>query len=285
MFRLADRATRTRDPWRRGAWGVVFAALALGVVAAEQVRGPGLTVTITPDQPARYRWDEPGLTHPAGWREFYFTRAVYSSGGRRFRRQAWATDYPKADRQFLTVLTRLIDIDAYESENAIRLDDPELRRFPFLYALEVGDMALTDEELVGLRSYLDAGGFLMIDDFWGSWQWQNFEMEMQRLFPDRPIVDIPLDHPVFHMVYDIPEIVQVPAVNRAWDGGPTWEQDGYVPAVRGIFDDDGRLIVGINWNTDLGDAWEWAEDPYYPLKYSTFAFEMGVNFVVYAMSH
>lgn len=107
---------------------------------------------------------------------------------------------------------------------------------------------------------------------------------MRRVFPNRTIVDIPPDHPVFHAFYDIKEIIQVPNVHQA-DGGPTWEYDGRVPHVRGIFDDEGRLMVLINWNTDLGDAWEWADLPSYPLRYSTYAFEIGINFVIYAMSY
>ena len=97
----------------------------------------------------------------------------------------------------------------------------------------------------------------MIDDFWGTYEWQVFESEILRVFPEYPIVDIPLDHPIFNQVYKIEEIIQVPNLPNA-QGGPTWERDGYYPAVRGIFDDQGRLMVVINWNTDLGDAWEWA---------------------------
>ena len=107
----------------------------------------------------------------------------------------------------------------------------------------------------------------------------------RRLDPDRPIVDLSFQHPVFQMVYPIDSILQVPNVGNGTRGGPTWQADGYTPHVRGIFHPDGRLLVAINFNTDLGDAWEWAENPYYPLKYSTFAFEMGVNMIVYAMSH
>ncbi len=214
-------------------------------------------------------------------REFFFTRAVYNSG---YRWSSWATDYPKADRQFLIILERLIDLDAYEAENAVRLDDPNVRRFPFLYALEVGDMYMSEAEVEGLRDYLLAGGFLMIDDFWGTWEWANFESEIRRVLPEHPIVDIPLDHPIFNTVYNIEEIVQVPSIGNA-QGGPTWERDGYEPQVKGIFDDDGRLMVIINWNTDIGDAWEWAESPYYPLRYSTYAIEITINIIVYAMSH
>lgn len=124
---------------------------------------------------------------------------------------------------------------------------------------------------------------MVVDDFWGSWAWENFEYQMGLVFPDRPIVEVPLDHPVFHAFYDIDEVIQVPNVHQA--AGPTHEYDGKVPHARGIFDDDGRLMVLINWNTDLGDAWEWADNPDYPLRYSTYAFEIGINFVIYGMSH
>ena len=225
----------------------------------------------------------PTLKKPsANAREFFFTRAIYNGGGRRWA--SWATDFPKADRQFLTILDRLVDMDAYEMENAIQLDDPALRRFPFLYALEVGNMYMTQAEVTGLREYLLAGGFLMIDDFWGTYEWQNFEAEIKRALPEYQIVDLPLNHPIFNTVYNIKEIVQVPSIGNA-QGGPTWERDGYDAQVKGIFDETGRLMVVINWNTDIGDAWEWAESPYYPLRYSTYAIEMTVNIIVYAMSH
>lgn len=226
---------------------------------------------------------------PRPGHEFYFTRGIYSDGSRGFYGgERWAIDYPKADIQFLIGLRRLTYVNAFESDNAIALDDPDLRSYPFLYILEVGYMSLTPSEIDGLRSYLLAGGFLVVDDFWGSREWYVFESEMRRVFPDRPIVDIPLDHPIFHVFYDINELVQVPNVRQGqWapHGGPTHERDGYYPHAKGILDEEGRLMVFINWNTDLGDAWEWADDPYYPLRFSTFAYEMGVNFIVYAMSH
>jgi hypothetical protein len=225
---------------------------------------------------------------PPPWRhEFYFTRAIYSSGrgwgwgGR----GSWATDYPKADRQFLVVIKRILGLDAYEYENAVALADPEIRRYPFLYALEVGRMALTQAEVQGLRDYLRAGGFLVIDDFWGTREWEVFEYNMRMVLPGRPIVELPAEHELFHTFFEIDEIRQVPNVRQGRYGGPTWERDGYEPRVLGIFDDDGRLMVVINWNTDLGDAWEWAEDPFYPMEYSNFAYEMGANLIIYAMSH
>ncbi len=221
-------------------------------------------------------------------REFYFSRAIYNGFGRGFFRggRSWATDFPRADRIFLSFIDRLLaNLDAHEEEHPVTLDDPQTRRYPFLYALEVGRMDLTPTEIEGLRDYLLAGGFLVIDDFWGSREWANFEYQMNLVLPGYSIVDLPPDHEIFTSFYDIGEILQVPNVGQGVNGGPTWERDGYVPMVRGIHDENGRLMVVINWNTDLGDAWEWADHPYYPLEYSTFAYEMGVNMIVYAMSH
>jgi len=221
---------------------------------------------------------------------FYWTRAEYTGLGRGGRfggygGRSWTTDYPKADQQLLIVLKSLVRLRAYDWENPVSLADPELRRFPFVYAVEVGHMNLTDDEVEGLRSYLQAGGFLVVDDFWGSREWAIFEANIKRVLPDRAIVDLGPDSPIFSAYYQIDQVVQVPNINNAIRGGPTYEQDGYVPHVRGIFDDEGRLMVVINWNTDMGDAWEWAEDPRYPLKYSSYACEMGANLIVYAMSH
>ena len=217
--------------------------------------------------------------------EFYFTRGIYGGlgGGDDFGPR-WAIDYPKADQQFLVALQRLTIVDALPAEHARDLFQEDLRDFPFVYVLEVGALSLADQDADALRDYLLAGGFLVIDDFWGTHAWRNFEEQMRLVFPDRPIVDVPLDHPVFHAFYDIDKVLQVPNVYQA-RGGPTWEYDGRVPHVRGIFDDEGRLMVLVNWNTDLGDAWEWADQPDYPLRYSTYAYEIGINFVIYAMSY
>ena len=249
-----------------------------------------------PSFSANPQYTEPCLRRvpetPRGY-EYYFTRGVYSGGGRGrgffgrgFGRSGWATDFPKADQQFLIVVTRLANLGAYPCENAVRLEDPELRRYPFVYVLEVGSMRLTDEEVKGLRSYLLAGGFMVVDDFWGDYEWANFEREITRVLPEFPIVNLPLDHDIFKTFYEIERILQVPSINNAWGGPAYYSECGPCrPFAKGIFDAEGRLIVVINGNTDLGDAWEWAEQPQYPLDYSTYAYEMGVNMIVYSMSH
>jgi Domain of unknown function (DUF4159) len=265
----------------------------------------GLMAQQVPQRYRRYRDQEEipaaesrvGLVEPQGTHEFTWTRAIYTGlgrgwggwGGRGSR--SWATDYPKADYQFLVGLKRLIHLDAYDGINPVGLADPDLRRYPLLYSVEVGHWDLTPEEIHGLRDYLDAGGFLICDDFWGSWEWAQFESNMSKVLPGRPIEELPPDHPLFTTYYQIDSILQVPnvrnaeAVARGYPGAHTSEQDGFVPHVLGIFDDHRRLMVVINWNTDLGDAWEWAEDPFYPLVYSTYAWEMAANMIVYGMSH
>ena len=219
---------------------------------------------------------------------FYFTRAAYSDGrfgrGRGRGGGSWSTDYPKADQQFLVVLRRLTNLDALPYEHPVQLDDPELRRYPFIYTVEVGNMELTDAEVTALRSYLLAGGFMVADDFWGDYEWENFAQQMRRVFPEYPIVEIPMDHPVLSAFYDVDEILMVPNVGNARTGRYS-EQGARAAHCRGIFDENGRLMVVVNWNTDIGDAWEWAEQPDYPLQFSTYAYQMGVNFIVYAMSH
>ena len=294
---------RSLTPWTPAAGllaaaGVVtgLAAGSTGVIpdgAGRASVGPGLVASASPDpgslSGASLVGVSPGTQAgpPGVPREFYFSRVAYSGYGRGYygRGRSWAVDFPKADRQFLVVLERLVNLDIYAMEHPVVLDDPGVRRFPFLYALEVGGMALTPPEVDGLRSYLLAGGFLVIDDFWGTREWENFEREIRRVLPEYPIVDLDLEHPLFSSFYDIDEIVQVPGVRQGRRGGPTWERDGYEAQVRGIFDDRGRLMVVINFNTDLGDAWEHADSPYYPLDSSTYAFEVAVNQIVYGMSH
>ncbi len=235
--------------------------------------------------------------------QFYLARAIYNGyrGGGFFggpsdrlgdRGPSWSIDYPNADRVMTRVAARLSNLDACGWEMPVSLADPDLRRYPFLYSLEWGYADLTPAEASGLRGYLEAGGFLMLDDFWGTGEWRNVQYQLGRVLPGRPIVDVPRDHPVFRSYYEIEEeIVQVPNVGNGRDvargipGARTWERDGYEAHLRGIFDDDGRLMVAINWNTDLGDALEWAESPMYPLSYSTFASRLFLNLIIYAMAY
>ena len=227
---------------------------------------------------------------PNPHRNFYFTRGAYSSGMRGFGRGGgWATDFPKADRQFLYVMERTLGWDLFGCENPIALDDPNLRRFPFLYMLEVGRMGLTPPEVEGLRNYLLAGGFVFIDDFWDTSEWANFEREIRQVLPGHSIVEIPDDHLIFRIIYPIEEVLQVPNQGAGATGNPAYYGECYrsacTPTLRGIFADDGRLMVLIAHNTDLGDAWEWAEQPYYPYDRSNYAFSLAFNIIAYSMAY
>lgn len=228
--------------------------------------------------------DEREHEHPRR-HEFYFTRGIYSGvndgddwGPR------WAIDYPAADQHFLTALRRLSGVDAYPNENALPLGGADIREFPFIYVVEAGALNLNEDERQELHDYLVSGGFLVVDDFWGTWAWKTLVGQMQRVFPNRAFQDVPLDHPLFHAYFDIDKLVQVPNVALA-QGSKTYEYDGFVPQARGIFDDNGRLMVLVNWNTDLGDAWEWADSVNYPLHYSNYAYQLGINIVIYAMTY
>ena len=224
--------------------------------------------------------------------EFDFARLIYSGGGFGYR-GSWDVDYPEAEFFFHKGVSRLSRVDmgesgmtAYTGETGvlIQLDDDTLFNYPWLYAVEVGHWQLSDYEAERLREYLLRGGFLMVDDFHGSQEWLVFTDSMNRVFPDRPIVDIEDSHEILHVVYDVDERIQVPGISPIMSGR-TYEQDGIEPHWRGIYDDDERLMVVINHNMDLGDAWEHADDIRYPQEMTTLALHFAVNYVIYAMTH
>ena len=223
--------------------------------------------------------------YPSGDWEFVFARMVYTGIVSRQYIPSWTTDWPKSDRQFVLGIKRLTNIRVAEETVAVSLTNPDLYKYPFIYSVECGYWSLTDDEIKGLREYLKRGGFLFCDDFWGTYEWEIFRENILKVLPEGRISDIPLSHHIFHCYYDIEELVQVPYIMQALYSTQTYEQDGYFPYCRGIFDENDRLMVMINWNTDLGDAWEHADHPDLPTRYSTYAYKIGINAIVYAMSH
>jgi hypothetical protein len=177
----------------------------------------------------------------------------------------WYTDYPTGDRNLIEILGRVTDIDVAPETRVIPIHHPDLFSYPMIYSAEAGQMVFDDSDANTLREYLTRGGFWMIDDFWGTFEWSNFEQQMKKIFPGRRIVDIPLSHPIFHVFYDIEEKMQVPNIGYAYNPGtPTWEQDGYEPYVRGIFDDNGRLLVFYQSQYGSDGCVRWADDLLYP---------------------
>ncbi len=220
--------------------------------------------------------------------EFAFARLRYPSiasrGGYWGFRSSWATDYPKADRQFVQGVRRLSRIHTRSVEQVVDLDSDEIFKWPWVYAVEVGHWSLTDAQAKKLREYLLRGGFLMTDDFHGTWEWEVFMASMSRVFPDRPVVEIENTDAIFHVLYDLDERFQVPGI-QMFRSGRTYEWDGVEPRWQGIYDDRGRLMVAICHNMDLGDAWEWADYPRYPERYASLAYRIGINYIIYAMTH
>jgi hypothetical protein len=228
--------------------------------------------------------------------EFRFARLAYNDNnaqgfggfGRFGRGESWTTDAPEAEQHLLQGIRRLTRVNtlnpAIDKFIAVRPMDDELFELPFIYAVEVGRWYLDDKEAARLRDYLLRGGFLMVDDFHGSAQWETFMESMRRVFPDREVVDIPDEHEVFHVLYDLDHKVQIPGV-FAMRSGRTYEQDGVVPQWRGVFDDSGRLMVAINHNMDLGDAWELADDPDYPQPLTALAYRFAISYAIYSMTH
>lgn len=221
--------------------------------------------------------------------EFQFVRLAYSVNQYARRggwggRQVWQTDWPDAEQHFLKGVGRLTRVAAARDGRVLTPSDERIFDYPWIYAVEVGYWHLSDRDARTLREYLQRGGFLMVDDFHGTWEWAAFIASMERVFPDRPIVDIPENDEAFHVIYDLDHRIQIPSRMYTYSG-VTWEKDGYTPHWRGIYDDDGRLMVAINFNMDIGDAWEHADWPDYPENMTALAYRFGINYLVYAMTH
>ncbi|MBI1353148.1 MAG: DUF4159 domain-containing protein [Acidobacteria bacterium] len=263
---------------RRRAWSLALLAVAgAGLVWAQRTyRG----IELPPD------FDIPEPEDGAKPAEFVFARLVYSDlyAGQELSERPWHIDSPAAERHFLQGLRRLSNIDARSKEQYVSPADEDFFDYPWLYAVEPGHWDLTAEEVEKLREYLLRGGMLVLDDFHGTVEWENFLRGMRQIFPERPVVEVPPDDEVFHVLYDVEAREQIPGVQMLYTG-QTWEQDGKDPHWRGVYDDDGRLMVLINWNMDLGDAWEHADWPEYPERYTAMAYRMAINYVIYAMTH
>ena len=223
-----------------------------------------------------------------GQSEFHFARLAFGVNGHRFtyrRGEPWLRDWPEAEYHFLQGVRRMTRIDSAGESRHVSLLDEALFDYPVVYAVKVGYWYLDDEEIARLRAYLQRGGFLIVDDFHGPHEWDQFAWSLQKVFPHRPIVDVPDEHPIFHVLYDLDDRSQIPGRNSIFSG-VTWEHPlGQTEHWRGVFDDDGRIMVAINFNMDMGDAWEHADDAFYPEASTALAYRVGINYLVYSMTH
>jgi hypothetical protein len=227
---------------------------------------------------------------------FQFCRVVYRTaangdGG------DWQVDFPRADSNLMTRLSELtkttIGRDANGEPNhlLIRLIQPELFKCPFIMMTEVGNIYLDEDEAAALRAYLQKGGFLWVDDFWGEYAWAVWDSQFRKVLPTGPYpyVDLPIDHPIFRQFFTIERFPQIPSIG-AWrnTGGGTSERgfDSRVPHPRAVLDERGRMMVLITHNTDFGDSFEEeATDREYFIQFSVDGYAFGINALVYALTH
>ena len=228
---------------------------------------------------------------------FNFCRVMYSSQWREAGGQGWSTDYPDADINFSIRFAELTKTRVSKQESGVpnhwvvRLTDPWLYRCPFVLGSDVGTMTLRDDEIAALRAYLLKGGFLWVDDFWGSRAWDVFETEMARVLPPGkyPLKDVGPDHPIYRTMFPMADLPQIPSI-QFWrgSGGESSERgsDSAVTHLRAIFNAKGELMVLATHNTDISDAWEReGEDPEYFYTYSPNGYATAMNIMLYAMSH
>lgn len=233
--------------------------------------------------------------------EFHFVRLEYTDLPQFHRRFGfasrdgtgegwWLVDWPDSDDHFSVGVRRLTRIDTGAPQH-FRIADKRLFDNPWIYATQVGWWGLNDTETLRLREYLLRGGFLVVDDFWGPEQWEVFRETMERVLPGHSITDIAESDSVMHVMYDIlaKDRTWIPGtrhLRRAADGSISVQQPpGTEPAWRAIYDNKNRLVVAINFNTDVGDAWEYADDPEYPAAMTTLAYRYGINYLIYSMTH
>ncbi len=220
----------------------------------------------------------------------YPTRGGFSSYGGysgfgSFRpNNGWQEDYPAADRKFVEGVVRLTRVNARSYQEVVDPDSEDLFDWPWMYAVNVANWDFTPEQATRMRDYLLRGGFLVVDSFHGSAEWPSFMMGMRKIFPDRTVEDLDNNDEIFHVLYDLKDRFQVPGYQYI-STGRTYEMDGFDPKWRAIRDDNGRIMVLIGYNMHIGDAWEHADDPWYPEKFSSMAYRLGINYIIYAMTH
>ena len=250
------------------------------------------------DNQRRYRYRSrraPRLVTQPLWPEnkefkhdvFTFARVKYTSSGQQWGQPQWSVDYPDSDLNLSYRLSELTSLVVDPIPVVVSFDDPAIFNYPFVYLIEPGLIRLTMKEIQGFRQYIERGGFVMVDDFWGEREWQIFADEMKRVFPNREIVDVPLDHPIFNIVYEVKEKPQIPSIGHFNMGYTSDRWDAPHANYKAIKDDDGRIVIMICHNTDLGDGWEREGQSmdYFNLYSEKFAYPLGINIVMYALTN
>ncbi|MEO7411724.1 MAG: DUF4159 domain-containing protein [Opitutaceae bacterium] len=285
---------------RRRLGGAVILLVAIGGLAFGQFRRGGErlseNVRTAREIPSRSTgtpmWDNPP-TFAAD--VFTFTRLRYGNdrGDRGAGGGSWMTDLPDADLNLSYRLQQMTSMKVDPHTRILRANDPELLNYPFLMTAAAGAMVLDDDEVQGLRRYLLNGGFFLLTDFWGDREWDYFAGTMKRVLPEYAFVELPLEHPIYHCLFQIRAKNQVPRINfglgNLANGSATWERgpDGREVHHRAIFDAKGRLMVLALHNSDDSDGWEReGEDTGYFHKFAEgMAYPLAINIIFYVMTH
>lgn len=198
----------------------------------------------------------------------------------------WTVDYPRGDRTFAVAIRRLTRIEVRSVEQPVNPDDDDdIFYYPYMHAGMPTSWVFTEAQATKIREYLLRGGFLVCDSFFGTQEWEGFERGIRQIFPDRQIVDMPDNDPIFMAGFAVREKYQVGNFRSMLRNGNTYRADGSTPLWRAIRDDKGRIMVAINFNNDFGDSWQLADDPRYPEKFSYLGIRLGINYVIYSMTH
>ncbi len=277
--------------------GLVAAGAIAGVSPVHAQQG----ICVAPKRPVCSTFVRPVPAH-----EFTFSRLIFADNpvavhelGDYVGFPHWQADCSDSDPHFISAIKRMTRININSDSQSISMLDAAIFDYPAIYMVEAGFASFTEFEAERMREYLLRGGFLLVDDFHGSYQWNKFRNWMNQIFPDREIVDLPRDHEVFHVHFDIENFVQIPGLRAlCLNEGATWERPmsktgGVIesntsrqdPAWRAILDDEDRVMVMINYNVDLGDAWEHADMEEYKSQYTSTAYRLGVNYLIYGMTH
>jgi hypothetical protein len=248
----------------------------------------GLALFLIPGVAGSQGRHDPSVGDPEA--EFHLARMIYRTnrraGSHGMSQPMWAVDYPLSDAHFLPTLRRYTRIDVAEDSRHLELTDERLFKFPYIWLQQpgAGGWNPTKEEMDNLREYLLRGGFMMVDDFHGEGEWEWFADVMSRVFPEKGFVDIPASDPIMTIFFEIDQRTQIPGLRHlnSFGGGVRMQGE---PHWRGLYDDHNRLMVAANHNMDMGDAWEHADDINYPLPMTGFAYQLGVNYILYAMTH
>ena len=251
---------------RRLKWIAVLTAVAGAAVAVSAQRGFRGGIPVEPNPPYDGRFTFVRLR--------YGPPVDYVS-----QRVSWSHDYPEGERHFMKILNEVSLLNPHMTESSILgFDEPEIFKYPISYMAEPGFLSLSDDEAKGFRDYLLKGGFVIFDDFSAErGGWEPFAAAMQRVIPGIRFFDLDVSHPIFHSFFEIKSLDIIP---QYYDVG--------APVFRGIFEDNdpgGRLLAIINFNTDISEFWEFSDTGFRPISESNEAYKLGVNYVMYGLSH